>query len=454
MGISYGGFIALEFARLYQERLHTLMLSGILLSREQLFELYQDISLRFYRVDPRDASTSTPTTCTRRSSARPSSARIPAEQFEAMRQRFFDRYVDQRHCLIRLTEAQDPFFDDLDDTLPQYRAIQTPTLMIAGAQDRAIPLWQQKKILRHPAPHPLGAGRGLGSRRLHRAARHLLPRDQGVRPDQEARLPVAGVIHHQVEGDGEPLVLLNGIAMSAAGWQPVARPLAQRFRVVRCDFLGQLMSPGEPHAQLDCHADDVVALLDHLALDRAHLVATSFGGAVGALVAAGHPERVRSLVTIASADGFTDGMASEVVRWRDAALAAGRGPDRGVLSDVLEAVVYSAGWLASHRAERAQRREQIGLLPERWFFDLAALLATARGASVQETLSAIRCPTLVIAAAEDGFIPRDRCRALAEAIRGAEFQIVEGAGHAVVVEQPAELVRRISAFLGALEKAP
>jgi pimeloyl-ACP methyl ester carboxylesterase len=45
-----------------------------------------------------------------------------------------------------LTEAQDPFFDNLDDNLPGYRAIQTPTLLLAGDQDRALPLWQQKKI--------------------------------------------------------------------------------------------------------------------------------------------------------------------------------------------------------------------------------------------------------------------------------------------------------------------
>jgi pimeloyl-ACP methyl ester carboxylesterase len=45
-----------------------------------------------------------------------------------------------------LTEAQDPFFGSLDDNLPSYRAIATPTLMIVGGQDRAIPLWQQRKI--------------------------------------------------------------------------------------------------------------------------------------------------------------------------------------------------------------------------------------------------------------------------------------------------------------------
>jgi len=48
LGVSYGGFVALDFARLFPERLHTLTLSGILLSHERTFELYQEMSLRFY----------------------------------------------------------------------------------------------------------------------------------------------------------------------------------------------------------------------------------------------------------------------------------------------------------------------------------------------------------------------------------------------------------------------
>ena len=52
MGVSYGGFVALEFARLASHRLHTLTLSGILLSHERTFELYQAISLRFYAGGP------------------------------------------------------------------------------------------------------------------------------------------------------------------------------------------------------------------------------------------------------------------------------------------------------------------------------------------------------------------------------------------------------------------
>jgi len=65
---------------------------------------------------------------------------------DGMRARFFDRFKDARHCLIRLTEAQDPFFAALDGRLPEYRAIRTPTLIMAGAEDRAIPPWVQQKL--------------------------------------------------------------------------------------------------------------------------------------------------------------------------------------------------------------------------------------------------------------------------------------------------------------------
>src|SRR5204862_6973209 len=52
VGISYGGFVALEFARQFSSRLHTLVLSGIILSHETLFDMYEELSLRFYRGGP------------------------------------------------------------------------------------------------------------------------------------------------------------------------------------------------------------------------------------------------------------------------------------------------------------------------------------------------------------------------------------------------------------------
>ena len=255
------------------------------------------------------------------------------------------------------------------------------------------------------------------------------------------------VLFHSSVGEGEPLLLLNGIAMTAVSWEAVARPLGKHYRVIRCDFRGQLMTPVDPPADVIEHADDVATLLDHLGLQSAHIVGTSFGGVVGTLVAARHPDRVRSLLTIASADGFDEEMAGEVARWRAACVKALESSDRGHLSDILEPVVYSPAWVEEHKAERAQRRAQISALPDQWFEGLIGLLDSAHSLRLRDELGQIRCPTLVVAAELDGFVPSDRARGLAKAIEGARFEVIEGAGHAVVVEKPKEIVKFCLDFL-------
>ena len=142
MGISYGGFVALEYARLYQERLHTMMLSGILLTHEELFEMYEEISLLFYRTRQMEIY------------AYYMYEKIFGETFvrkvgaklREMRQKLVDRYTDMPHCLEQLTLAQDRLFGALDANLTGYKAIATPTLILAGADDRVIPPPVQKKI--------------------------------------------------------------------------------------------------------------------------------------------------------------------------------------------------------------------------------------------------------------------------------------------------------------------
>ena len=145
MGISYGGFIALDFGRLHQDRLFTQTLSGILLSHERQFEMYQELSLRFYAGGPEAFETYTHYLYEKIFGESFLRAVAP-ETLESMRERFHDRYRDRVWCLVRLTEAQDPFFAGLEANLPGYRAVQTPTLMLTGSQDRAIPPWQQRKI--------------------------------------------------------------------------------------------------------------------------------------------------------------------------------------------------------------------------------------------------------------------------------------------------------------------
>jgi pimeloyl-ACP methyl ester carboxylesterase len=146
MGISYGGFVALEYARQYYPRLHTLTLSGILLFPEELFEMYEAMSMQFYQCGPEAFGRYT-SYLYEKIFGEAFVRRVTRDGLEPMRLRFEERYRDQIHSLIRLTEAQDPHFAAVAERLPEYRAVATPTLIMPGDQDRAIPLWQQRKLL-------------------------------------------------------------------------------------------------------------------------------------------------------------------------------------------------------------------------------------------------------------------------------------------------------------------
>ena len=145
LGISYGGFVALDFARLHPRRLDTLTLSGILLSRQRSFDLYQDISLRFYAGGPPLFALYTHYMYEKIFGERFLRATAPAT-LEDMRRRFEERYVERIHSLVRLTEAQIPFFAGLEERLPEYRAVEAPCLVLAGAEDRVIPLAAQRRM--------------------------------------------------------------------------------------------------------------------------------------------------------------------------------------------------------------------------------------------------------------------------------------------------------------------
>jgi pimeloyl-ACP methyl ester carboxylesterase len=146
IGVSYGGFIAADLGRLYQDRLHTLTLSGIILTRETLFQMYQDLSLMFYRL-PEPAFEIYTHYMYEKIFGERFAQMVYGKSSERTRLKFYDRYRDKKHCLIRLTQAQDPFFENIDRNPDAYCDIKTPTLVFTGEQDRALPPWQQRKLL-------------------------------------------------------------------------------------------------------------------------------------------------------------------------------------------------------------------------------------------------------------------------------------------------------------------
>lgn len=253
---------------------------------------------------------------------------------------------------------------------------------------------------------------------------------------------------HRVDGQGPPLLLLNGGMMSLSGWDLIAAELAGRYSVVRCDFAGQLRSPRPANPSLWEHAGDVIALLDHLEIARAAVVGTSFGAEVGLVLAAEHPERVSALVAATAAEMATPEFARGARALREACLLAARAGDPSRFAALLPSLLYSQAFVRSHGAEMARRGEGLWVTPAPWFEGVASLLAALEGMDLRPLLGRITCPVLVIAAEQDVVFPPERGRALAEAIGGARFELVPASGHALVVEHPTVFVSLVLEFLG------
>jgi 3-oxoadipate enol-lactonase len=257
------------------------------------------------------------------------------------------------------------------------------------------------------------------------------------------------VLTHRVDGHGPPLVLLNGGLMSLTVWEPVAAPLAARYRVVRCDFRGQLLTPGEPPATLDGHAADVLALVDHLGLGRPHVAGTSFGAFVAVKLAAHHPERVASLALLAATDRVERGSEEDALglALRRACRAAAEGGDGGHVLDLLSQQTYSPRWLAARKELLRERREQMAALPPAWFHAVERFLDALDGLDLRDELARVRCPSLVVGAELDRTFPVSASRALAASLADATLEIVAGAGHAVVVEAPDRVAQILDSYL-------
>jgi pimeloyl-ACP methyl ester carboxylesterase len=255
---------------------------------------------------------------------------------------------------------------------------------------------------------------------------------------------------HRIAGEGPPVVLLNGGMMTASSWEPFASRLRASHRVLGFDFRGQLLSPGPVPADLSGHARDVVALLDAVGWESAHLVGASFGAEVAVELAASAPARVRSLALITAMDRETPEFRRGSDEMRAILAEVRAGGDRGRFYDALIGGVYSQRYLAAEAAAFAARRAQVDQLPAAWFEGVDGLLASLEGFDLGPRLRLVRSPTLVVNAALDQVMAPERSAALAAGLR-AETVIHPLAGHALVAEDPDWLGGVVLSFLGRQE---
>ncbi len=261
------------------------------------------------------------------------------------------------------------------------------------------------------------------------------------------------VLTHRLDGDGPPLILLNGGLMTIPSWEPLMPSLSAESRVIRCDFRGQLLSPGDPHLSLDGHVRDLISLLDQLAIPEVDVFGTSFGGEVALMLAAQVPHRVRSLVVLTSTDRLTDEMHRQSHGLIELAEAAAGGGDGGAVFKALAPNTFSRSWLDQQPPDFIERRaEQINQLPPTFFEGLAGLMRALETLDLAGALPRITSPTMIGGAELDMVFPVDHSRSLADAIAGAELEIIEGSGHAAIVEATDRVLSLLHRFLSSVRE--
>ncbi len=240
--------------------------------------------------------------------------------------------------------------------------------------------------------------------------------------------PVNGIrLYYEEHGAGTPLMLMHGYSGIGRVWDPHLPRLAPHYRLIVPDLRGHGRSSGAPdtihHRQF---AADLIALLDHLGIERAHFVGHSSGGMCLLFVGARHPERVNTLTLVSAT--YTFEYAREHMR-------------------------EVAAWMRSDPESQARLQQMHGSAhgPGYWRVIADAFEAFTRDPKElpfqPEDLAAIRQPVFILHGDRDEFFPVDIPVAMYQALPAAELCILPDTGHGLPDRWPELFVNLVLGFL-------
>jgi len=234
-------------------------------------------------------------------------------------------------------------------------------------------------------------------------------------------------MYYEVHGNGPPLVLLHGGALTVGlTFGPMIPVLADSHQVIAVEMQGHGHTANiDREMTLENFADDIVALLGQFGITRADLFGYSLGGAVSLAIATRHPDLVGKLV-----------LASTPTCREDFALDGQLGADR------MPSAADGQEWEAEYR--------RVAPHPD-GFAELIGRAGEMVGAIEDwspEELHAIRAPTLVLIGEKD-FISIERAVKTVDLIPEAQLAILPGATHVEVHRRPNQVLAMIVPFLDA-----
>jgi 3-oxoadipate enol-lactonase len=227
-------------------------------------------------------------------------------------------------------------------------------------------------------------------------------------------------------GEGLPIVLLHGLALDKSIWSPVVAAYSTQARFITPDLRGHGETPvGQADGTLSQVADDLLALLDALGLPKVCLLGHSMGGYIALNFAARYPQRLASLVLLASKIR-ADAPEKQKERLDDAQKVLHGGVP--VFAAALAGRLSRDPFLADQLRTRMQGNNPAGLSN--------ILVAIANRPDQQALLPELEVPVLAIAGAEDQIsAPAFALEAADLAARGHKL-VIPGVGHMPMLENP------------------
>ena len=243
-------------------------------------------------------------------------------------------------------------------------------------------------------------------------------------------------VSHTVAGpqDAPVVVLSNSLGATRAMWDPQVPALAERYRVVSYDTRGHGASPAPagPYT-LDDLVDDVLALLDRVGAERAHVIGLSLGGMTALRLAAREPHRVHRLAVLCSSaktepQGFLD------------RAAAARAEGTASFAPAVVSRWLTPAYAAAHPDLVARLQAMVSSADDEGYAGCCAAIAAM---DQRPDLGSVTARTLVVSGAEDPALPPEHQRVIADGVPGAAFLSLSPAAHLANLEQP----ERITAAL-------
>jgi 3-oxoadipate enol-lactonase len=259
------------------------------------------------------------------------------------------------------------------------------------------------------------------------------------------RITANGIqMHYTLNGPASaPVVTLShSLATNLAMWEPQLNALAARYRVLRYDTRGHggTDAPSGPYS-LDQMAEDAVALLRALGIERTHFIGLSMGGMIGQVLALTHSEMLRSLI-LCDTSSRVPAEAKSV--WDERIRVA---ESQGMAPHVEPTIGrwFTPPFAAKHPEIVERVRAMIRQTEPQGYVGCCHAI---KALDLTDRLSAIAVPTLIVVGEDDPGTPVAASRAIHERIRGSELVILKSASHLSNIEQAEAFTKALLDFLG------